>query len=218
MSIDATNQFNAIRVDVIEEDISIKVSAGLRGPVGFEYLGEYSAGTTYYSTNAVKYSNALYIGNTNITGSGITGVLPTDTNYWNLLLSSTGPFSAIASQAQAEAGTDNTTGMTPLRTLQTIQEHALVLALTTKNTDYTILSTDSTIICNASTVNLTMTLPAAGTVTNQIYNIKKADATVYTIIVDGNGSETIDGASTFTLTSQWECITVQSDGSNWFIL
>lgn len=218
MTIDATGQFNSIRVEVIEEDVTIKVSAGLRGPVGIEYIGEYDAGTTYYHTNVVKYSNALYIGLPAMTGTGVVGELPTNTTYWSQLISSTGPFSAIASQAQAEAGTDNTTGMTPLRTLQSIQANAAISNLTTKAIDYTILSTDNTIICNASVANLTMTLPDASTVTNQVFNIKKADATAYTIIIDGNGTDTIDGELTFTLLYQWECLTVQSDGSNWFIL
>jgi hypothetical protein len=120
MSIDATNLFNGISVYIQEEDITVKVSSGLRGPVGFEYKGTYSAGTTYYYTNVVTYGNALYISNVTSPADGHSGNTPSGGGYWTQILDSTGPFSAIASQAQAEAGTDNTTGMTPLRTKQAI--------------------------------------------------------------------------------------------------
>jgi hypothetical protein len=120
MSIDATKTYNAIQVNIPEEDITIKVSAGQRGPVGFEYIGEYSASTVYYHTNSVKYNNTLYIALPATPAGGMINIPPTNSTYWGLMLSSTGPFTDIASQAEAEAGTDNTKGMTPLRTAQAI--------------------------------------------------------------------------------------------------
>jgi len=261
MSIDATNQFNSIRVDVIEEEISIKVSAGLRGPVGFEYIGEYSAGTKYYSTNVVKYSNALYIGLPTMAGSGVVGELPTNTTYWAPLLSSTGPFEAIASQAEAEAGIDNTKGMTPLRvnnavsklfvgadaqgdmyykdgggnftrlpigvagqhltvnSASTTPEWAVEADVVSKTADYTTTSADGTVLVICSSVNITITLPAAASLTTgKVFNIKKVDSTAFTVIIDGNATETIDGDATFILLAQYENLTIQSDGSNWHVL
>lgn len=225
MSIDATNLFNGISVYIQEEDITVKVSSGLRGPVGFEYIGTYSAGVTYYHTNVVTYNNALYIGLVAIDGmTGITGVLPTNTTYWARLLDSTGPFAAIASQAEAEAGTDNTKGMTPLRTnqaiaaLETSHINIKPTALATKTTDYTITATDYTILVDATTTDTTITLPAVSTVQTNEFHVKKVDSSTNTVIIDGNASETIDGELTFILTSQYENLTIQSDGSNWHIL
>ena len=39
-----------------------------------------------------------------------------------------------------------------------------------------------------------------------------------TITVDASGTQTIDGALTYTLTLQYEVVTIVSDGSNWHII
>lgn len=66
----------------------------------------------------------------------------------------------------------------------------------------------------ARTSNQTVNLPAASGCTGRIYNIVKT-ASGGTLTVDGNGSETINGATTWTSGTQWAGITIQSDGSNW---
>jgi len=48
------------------------------------------------------------------------------------------------------------------------------------------------------------------------YQIKNASAN--TITIDPNGTETIDGASTFALSTQYASVTIVTDGSNWFII
>ena len=64
---------------------------------------------------------------------------------------------------------------------------------------------------------VTITLPTAASSTGVIYHIKKLGTTA-SVIVDGNGAETIDGGTTATLTTQFESITIQSDGTSWSIL
>ena len=86
------------------------------------------------------------------------------------------------------------------------------------DTPYTALVTDRTILCDASGKALTVNLPAAANVNKQVFNIKKTDATANTITVDGNSTETIDGATTYVITTQYESITIQCDGSNWHII
>jgi len=48
------------------------------------------------------------------------------------------------------------------------------------------------------------------------YQIKNASTN--TITIDPNGTETIDGASTFALSTQYASATIVTDGSNWFII
>jgi hypothetical protein len=48
------------------------------------------------------------------------------------------------------------------------------------------------------------------------YQIKNASAN--TITIDPNSTETIDGASTFALSTQYASVTIVTDGSNWFII
>jgi hypothetical protein len=48
------------------------------------------------------------------------------------------------------------------------------------------------------------------------YQIKNASAN--TITIDPNSTETIDGALTFALSTQYASVTIITDGSNWFII
>jgi len=65
----------------------------------------------------------------------------------------------------------------------------------------------------------TFTLPTASGIAGKIYIIKNTSASG-TLTVQGTGSpiETIDGASSFLLTVQYQSVTVQSDGTNWIVI
>lgn len=67
-----------------------------------------------------------------------------------------------------------------------------------------------------STTSFTITLPAAASSANKIYKIKKTNTGDITI--DGNSSETIDGALTKVLTVLNECVTIQCNGTAWYII
>lgn len=77
----------------------------------------------------------------------------------------------------------------------------------------TILINDSTLNC---TETITTTLPTAIGVKGKKYRIKNSGIGIITI--DTTISQTIDGALTATLVTQYESITVQSNGSNWIII
>jgi hypothetical protein len=95
---------------------------------------------------------------------------------------------------------------------------SFALPITTKTADYTAGSSDYTILVSCSSANITITLPAVASYVGRIYNIKKIDATGYTVIIDGNSSETIDGALTQTISTQYETLTIQNNGSSWYII
>lgn len=90
--------------------------------------------------------------------------------------------------------------------------------VTSKTGDYTATGLDSEILCNASSAGFTITLPAAANIEGKIYHIKKTDSSGNTVTVDGNASETIDGATTAVITNQYESIMILCDGSNWHII
>jgi hypothetical protein len=100
----------------------------------------------------------------------------------------------------------------------TVETKGFIGNLRTKTSGYTATATDYTILCNASGGAFTITLPAAASHTGRIYYIKKIDSSANTVTVDGNSSETIDDGLTAVLTVQYESITIQSDGSEWWIL
>lgn len=60
--------------------------AGPSGPAGM-YQGEYSGTRTYYGSSTrvdiVKYGDQFYIARTDAPGGSFSGILPTNTSYWN---------------------------------------------------------------------------------------------------------------------------------------
>ena len=59
---------------------------------------------------------------------------------------------------------------------------------------------------------VTITLPAVSGVAGRIYRIKKLGATA-NVVIDANGAELIDGATTATLTAQYEALEVYTSGT-----
>jgi hypothetical protein len=82
----------------------------------------------------------------------------------------------------------------------------------------TLTTTDYTELVDCSSGARTITLPTAASASGRVYVIKKIDATGNAVTIDGDGSETIDGATTQTLSSQYDAMMIQSDGTEWWIL
>ena len=80
------------------------------------------------------------------------------------------------------------------------------------NVNYSILETDYYIEINASSAIRTVTLPAP--TEGQTYIIKNKYDSAYKVTVATNGSETIDGSDTITL-SPGESLEVTNNGTNW---
>lgn len=90
-------------------------------------------------------------------------------------------------------------------------------------TNYSITSdTDAidggTYYANCTTGDVTVTLPLASSNNNAEITVKRVDASGNDVIIDGNGSETIDGNTTVTITDQWNSVTVRCNGTAWFIV
>lgn len=83
------------------------------------------------------------------------------------------------------------------------------------STTQTLLGGDSIVLATGGAGGITLTLP--GPVSGKIYNIKKVDAGVGAITIN-TSSGTIDGAASKTLTTQYQSLTLASDGTNFFIL
>lgn len=84
-------------------------------------------------------------------------------------------------------------------------------------TSSVIALTNKLVLANATSGALTLTLPAAATATGKSYKIKKTD-NVNPVIIDGNGSETIDGGETFTINYQYQSIELACDGASWYVM
>lgn len=75
-----------------------------------------------------------------------------------------------------------------------------------------------TVLADATSAAVTLTLPTAESALGRIYHVKKIDASANAVTLDGNGSETIDGAANKSTTTQYAGFTVQSDGTEWWLL
>jgi len=74
---------------------------------------------------------------------------------------------------------------------------------------------DAVIRCDASAGAFTVSLPTASGIKGKAYLIKKVDSSANAVTIDPYGTETIDGAATITLASQYDSVIVVSDGTNW---
>ena len=71
---------------------------------------------------------------------------------------------------------------------------------------------------NATGGAVTATLPTATSAAGKHFTIKKIDASGNAVTVDGDGAETIDGAATYSLATQYKSVTVASNGTSWDII
>jgi hypothetical protein len=90
----------------------------------------------------------------------------------------------------------------------------VVNPIATVTANYTVTDEDHTILTNGSSV-LNVGLPAAATNSNYVYNIKNISTNGITISAAAGN---IDGQSSRAICQQFENVTVQSDGSNWFVI
>jgi hypothetical protein len=93
----------------------------------------------------------------------------------------------------------------------------IVAGVVASSVDITLTGSNYTVLMSPIVAARTVNLPAAANHKGRIYNVKHAFNTSNAVTIDGNGSETIDGATTQTL-AYLASLTIQCDGSNWHIL
>jgi hypothetical protein len=150
------------------------------------------------------FTNANYTTKTTFGSQGI------QTNQDFLLVAVDGDIRFNATRIMAGTNTNATS------TLQS--NGSFAAAITSTSIDLTLSISHSTVKVDATGAARIITLPAASACTGRIYYVLKSDATVNTVTIDGNGSETISGAANQVLSTQWSGFAMQSDGSNFVII
>lgn len=89
---------------------------------------------------------------------------------------------------------------------------------TQTGTTYTVGSSDTVVFADASSNNITITLPAASGLAGYRFYIKRIDSSGNTVTVQKTGGDTIDGMTSFTVDLQYTAFGVVSNGSAWYIL
>jgi hypothetical protein len=121
-------------------------------------------------------------------------------------------------RSDGQIGINNNSPTQALDVGGTVKGTGMMQNILTKTANYTLLSSDFTILFDATGGNLTATLQAAASHAGRVYIIKKIDASGNTVTIDANGSETIDGATTNVLSAQWQTVRIQSDGTAWYVI
>jgi hypothetical protein len=120
----------------------------------------------------------------------------------------------VATSGRVLLNTTTDNGVDELQVNGSISGIGFKQAYVTKTGAYTATNDDYVIDCTSGT--FTVTLPASSGRTGRILIIKNSGAG--TITVDGNASETIDGATTYSLSVQYATVQIMSDGTNWKII
>jgi len=127
-------------------------------------------------------------------------------------------FSLFASYlCNAQVGINTITPNSTLEINGSLSQKVETITATT-----TLSSDNNTIVCNNGTTAITINLPSVTSpdCAGRIYTIKKGSmmSSTANVTIDGNGSETIDGATTFLLSDDQGAVTIANDGSEWKII
>ncbi|HEY0612383.1 MAG TPA: hypothetical protein VGD35_22065 [Chitinophaga sp.] len=91
--------------------------------------------------------------------------------------------------------------------------------LTKVTTNYTANAGDNTILADASSGALTITLPSGSGIGGRIYTIKKiGSGGIDKELTITPSSGTIDGASNYIIYNDWTFVTLQTDGTDWYVI
>ena len=184
-------------------------------PVTFRAIGN-TNNNTFRANNTMTFGS---IGNRSglVGGSGSNDSIMTLRGETHLVFASGGAnervrITSSGGNVLISTTTDNNTDK--LQVNGSIQGTGFNQAYTAKTGTYTATTSDYFIDCTSGTFTVNI-FTAVGN-TGRILIIKNSGAG--TITVDPNGAQTIDGAATQSLSTQWSRVHIISDGTNWKII
>lgn len=97
---------------------------------------------------------------------------------------------------------------------------SMSMAIRTVSSSTTISGTDNTVLVNTSGSAVTITLPSAAGISGRIYTIKKIGngGIDNALTISPAGGATIDGGSSYVIYNDYTFVTLQTDGTAWYII
>jgi hypothetical protein len=92
------------------------------------------------------------------------------------------------------------------------------LNIVSKTAAHTLADGEDVLLGDATGAAFSVTLPAVALHTGRLFIVKKIDASANAVTIDGNGAETIDGAATVALSTQYESRTLLAGSSGWHVI
>ena len=84
---------------------------------------------------------------------------------------------------------------------------------------YTATASDNTILANTTSAAFTVTLPNPSAFAGRMYTIKKiGTGGIDNALTISPASGTIDGGNSYIIYNDWTFVTMQTDGTNWYII
>ena len=122
--------------------------------------------------------------------------------------------------------TDDLSFSVPLKINEGFRSRAM-LNVSAMSADFTVWADDSSgspkdvylVTTGASTITATLpAVSAADATAGRVVTILKIDGGAGSVTIDGDGSETINGSATVSLSSQYDYRTIVSDGLEWIVI
>jgi hypothetical protein len=87
-----------------------------------------------------------------------------------------------------------------------------------KTANYTLTAADQYVLGDATGGAFQITLPTAVGSPGRLFTVKKIDVSANAVTVGTTSAQTIDGAATYGLATQYKSVTVLSDGAHWYVV
>jgi hypothetical protein len=178
-----------------------------------------------YMLNSAGTETQVNGGGGSVSGSGTTGKIPkwsAATALTDSLLSESGTVITIAADLAASANNTWDLGTTGTRFragyFTEAVANGVALGITAKTANYTATASDYTVLVDATSGAVTITIPNATSFkTGKIFTVKKTDASANNVSIS-IATGTVDGAASITWNTQYQSYTIQSDGTNWYVI
>lgn len=92
-----------------------------------------------------------------------------------------------------------------------------VTSIDNGDSPYSVGAADHLVVCDAASGAITVNLPALSGNEGRVITVKKTDNAANNVTLDGDSSETIDGATTYALTTQYDSVTLVASSSEWHV-
>ncbi|MFT3932333.1 MAG: hypothetical protein QM726_01860 [Chitinophagaceae bacterium] len=154
----------------------------------------------------------------------------TDSVYLNVPDAGTGARGVVTTATQTFAGTKNfqdsvtaakavLVGSTGAANSTVQVAGSLAMAIKTVTSNYTATGTDNTILANTTSGAIVVTLPDPSTFAGRIYTIKKiGTGGIDNSLTITPATGTIDGGASYVIYNDWTYVSMQTDGSNWYVI
>lgn len=91
--------------------------------------------------------------------------------------------------------------------------------ITKVSANYSVSTGDNTVLADATSGAITITLPAPGSISGRIYTIKKiGTGGIDNALTINPTSGTIDGGTNYIIYNDWTFVCLQTDGTNWYVI